>query len=169
MSDPKAFFKYVSRQLKTKPKIVNLVRDDGTVLSDRNNIVSEFNQFYSSVFTKENVENVPDSVYTHRPTVCLSDVSFTASDMANYLSQLNVTKAKGPDHIHPMVLHECAEELAVPLYQLFCHSLDTGILPHVWKDANITPIFKSRDRAFATNYRPERSTCIICKVMERII
>lgn len=80
--------------------------------------MSAFKQFHSSELTKENVAIVPDLVYTHRSTVCLSDVSFTASNVAKYLSQLNVTKARGLDNIHPVVLHECADipSLACPRY-----------------------------------------------------
>ena len=41
---------------------------------------------------------------------------------------------------------------------LFQKSLDSGKLPHIWKEANVSP-----------KYRPISLTCILCKVPELIV
>lgn len=48
-------------------------------------------------------------------------------------------------------------------------SFRTGSLPHEWKEAVVTPIYKKGDKLVAANYRPISLTSIICKAMEKII
>ena len=55
------------------------------------------------------------------------------------------------------------------LTHLFQLSLRTGILPSVWKQAFVTPIYKAGDKTDPKNYRPISLTSIICKTMEHII
>ena len=49
------------------------------------------------------------------------------------------------------------------------NSCQAGTLPHDWKLAHTTPVFKKGERYKAENYRPISLTCIACKVMEHII
>ena len=43
-------------------------------------------------------------------------------------------------------------------------SLQEGIVPFEWKEANIIPLFKKGSRNKSVNYRP-----VICKLLETII
>ena len=43
---------------------------------------------------------------------------------------------------------------------------ENGELPHDWKFANISPIFKKGSRSLAENYRPISLTSVVCKLME---
>ena len=63
----------------------------------------------------------------------------------------------------------CAKELAPSLAKLFNISLSSGNLPIEWKVANVVPIYKSGDRALATNYRPVSLTSIVVRSLERLI
>ena len=56
-------------------------------------------------------------------------------------------KSPGPDLVHPRVLKELAEALAPPLHIIFKTSMDTGIVPAIWSEANVTAIFKIRGTA----------------------
>jgi hypothetical protein len=168
-TEPKFFFNYVGRQLKTLPKVVNLVKDDGTVLSEKSDIAKDFNQFYSSVFTRENTALVPQVGVGDHSIPPLADICITEEEVFRHLAALKASKSTGPDNIHPMVLKECAVELAVPLCRLFRHSMATGYIPQAWKDANVVPIYKSGDRATVSNYRPVSLTCVVCKVMEKLV
>ena len=66
-------------------------------------------------------------------SVCLSSVA-------------EVSCRSGPDMIPARVLKETASELAPVLASIFQQSYDTGTLPQTWKDATITPIYKSGPR-----------------------
>ena len=85
------------------------------------------------------------------------------------MENLKIGKSPGPDGIHPRVLKELAKELKMPLFIIFRKSLDTGILPKVWKIANVSPIFKKGSRHLAANYRPVSLMAVACKVMESLV
>ena len=75
----------------------------------------------------------------------------------------------GPDYIHPRILKEAADYVALPLFSLFSDSLTTGVLPAAWKEAHVTPAYKSGDHHSPASYRPIRVTSIPIKILERLI
>ena len=66
-------------------------------------------------------------------------------------------------------LKNTASKSAKILEIIFKQSLQTGCLPKDWRDANVSPIFKKRDRHQTQNYRPVSLTSISCKILEHII
>ena len=82
---------------------------------------------------------------------------------------LLINKSSGPDGLSAPVLKEMSDVIAMSVYILFKNSLQTGSIPMIWKTANITAIYKQGDKKFAGNYRPVSLTCIICKLLEKII
>ena len=48
-------------------------------------------------------------------------------------------------------------------------SLEEGIVPSEWKEANITPLFKKGSRNKPGNYRPLSLTSVVCKLLETLI
>ena len=53
--------------------------------------------------------------------------------------------------------------------KLFNYSISNGVLPLEWVSANVTPVFKKGYKHCISTYRPISLTCILCKVLERII
>ncbi|BHF85091.1 hypothetical protein SprV_1002824900 [Sparganum proliferum] len=123
--------------------------------------------FFQSVYTNE-ARFLPPST-EELPTPSVSHILFSEGIVRRELEALNESKSPGPDEIPPKLLKELASELSVPLSILFQTSFDTGTLPIDWKLAHITPLYKGGSRASTTNYRPISLTCILCKVMERIM
>ena len=122
---------------------------------------------YESVFTNEDLENMPgmnDSPFASAP-----DIHFSAHGIKKQLESIQPDKASGPDMIPARVLKEIASELAPVLASIFQQSYDTGTLPQTWKDATITPIYKSGPRTDPKNYRPVSLTSLCLKVMEHIV
>ena len=52
---------------------------------------------------------------------------------------------------------------------MFNLSLEEGIVPSEWKEANITPLFKKGSRNKPDNYRPVNLTSLVCKLLETLI
>ena len=82
---------------------------------------------------------------------------------------LNPHKAAGPDNISPRILKELADEITPILQRIFKRSYDTGVVPTMWKTANVYPVFKKGKQFEPINYRPISLTCICCKLMEHIV
>ena len=47
--------------------------------------------------------------------------------------------------------------------------MSVGAVPDQWKTAVVMPVFKSGIATSGSNYKPISSTCVACKIMERII
>ena len=81
-----------------------------------------------------------------------------------------VTKASGPDHgISARLLKDAAPVIAKPITYLVNLTISTGFIPAEWKDARVTPIFKSGARNDVNNYRLISVLPLVSKIMERAI
>ena len=58
-NDPKAFCRYSNSKLKTKPKLGYLPRQDGTLTSKDEEKACRLNDFFASVFTREDTTVIP--------------------------------------------------------------------------------------------------------------
>ena len=59
--------------------------------------------------------------------------------------------------------------LCEPLEIIFKKSIESGIVPLSWREANVTPIFKKGDKSIQSNYRPVFPDQYLWKIMESII
>ena len=74
----------------------------------------------------------------------LNSISTSLPEVESILKSLQLDKATGPDAINNCVLKELATPLSLPLSDLFNFSLAIGKVPLLWKEANVTPIFKKK-------------------------
>ena len=89
--------------------------------------------------------------------------------IANKIKKMKDNKSPGVDGIPPKLLKEIVEQISTPLAKLFNLSLEEGIVPSEWKEANITPLFKKGSRNKPENYRPVSLTSVVCKLLETLI
>ena len=85
------------------------------------------------------------------------------------LRKLKSTKATGLDGIPAKLLKDAAQEVAKPIANLINLTFSTGEIPQEWKEAKVTPIFKSGEKDDVNNYRPISVLPLISKIMERAI
>ena len=62
-----------------------------------------------------------------------------------------------------------ADILAGPLAIIYNRLLEEGMVPNIWRMANVCPIFKKGSKGDPANYRPVSLTCVVGKVMESLI
>ena len=167
-SNPKGFWRYYSSLTKCKADIGDILKPDGSMASGNKEKAEVLNDFFRSVFTIEDVANVPhvEDKSFENP---LCSIIFTPDTVKNKLKELNTSKSAGPDGFHPKVLNECAESICVALALIFNKSIHESVLPESWKEADIKPLFKKGKRTSPGNYRPISLTSVVCKVMESII
>ena len=146
-TQPKAFWGHSRRQLKTKSGISPLLSNpkDSTAMkfddTDKANLL--LNQF-SSVFTREPNGEIPR--IQQRTDMKIPDLVITVEMVLDALREINVNKSCGPDNLHPRLLFELADIIALPVTILFNATLKCENLPKDWKMALITGIFKIGSR-----------------------
>ena len=173
--NPKHFFTYAKKNLKTKNVIGPFTIND-KVVNTLKEICEKLSDQYSSSFS------VPDQNFqisnpkeffdtdVRSETPILSDVHFTEKSIFDAIKDINNNSAPGPDHFPVKLMKECAEELSTPLYILWRYSLDSGDIASLLKSAVICPILKpGSQRNHPKAYRPVSLTSHIIKVFERII
>ena len=126
------------------------------------------NNYFSTVFTKENTTSVPAAADT-QARAQLSSVSISVHEVKKKIRKLRSSAAAGPDEIGPCILQELVEEVAWPLTCVFRASVRTGDVPEDWRQANVTPIYKKGPKTDPANYRPVSLTSVSCKVLETIL
>ncbi|MCG8078525.1 MAG: reverse transcriptase family protein, partial [Candidatus Thiodiazotropha taylori] len=115
--------------------------------------------------------NIPANKKPFQPSPYpnMPDILISVKGIENLLKKLNPHKASGPDQLKPIVLQTLHKELAPILQVIFQRSINQGKLPSIWKEANVSPIFKKGDKSDPSNYRPISLTCVLCKVLEHIV
>ena len=165
--NPKALFQYINTKTKGKDTIPDLIKPDGTQSSSDAEKCTLFNNFFSSVFTREGEGELP--IFERTVNEKLDTISITEEKMHRALNSLKEAKSPGPDEIHPRVLKELAEQLAYPLKTLFNKTMKEGKIPVKWKRAEVRPIFKKGSKQNPGNYRPVSLTSVVCKLFEGFI
>jgi len=143
----------------------------GKTVSNNVDMADEFNQFFTSVYTKEDIAYfpTPKGVFQGSVTDRLNDVLIDQYLIKRNLLKLRTDKAGGPDNLSPWFLRKVDDEIATLILLLMRESLDEGTVPMDWKTANISPIYKKGDRSSVSNYRPISLTSQICKVIEAVL
>ena len=122
---------------------------------------------FSSVFTREPSGSIPSIPL--RTTEVVNNLQISVGMVLSELKKLNVNKSCGPDAVHPRMLKELADLIAVPITFLLNRTLEKNEIPLDWKMAYVSPIFKKGARNRAENYRPISLTSIVCKIMESLV
>ena len=147
---------------------VSTLKSDGKLITDPAGKAEALNQQFSSAFTREDPNNIPE--LGPSPYQTMNVVNISQTGVEKLLARLNPAKASGPDELSAHFLKETAAQISHMYAFLFQQSIDQGTVPEDWKTANyVAPIFKKGDRGLASNYRSVSLTCISCKVLEHII
>ena len=165
---PKSFYGYMRNLQTVRNNVTALMKDGGEMTSADQETADVLGTYFKEVFTKEDTENLPGTDEMELGWRD-DDVEFGISAVEIKLKKLSDDKSPGPDGIHPLLLKECATEVAEPLALIFQKSFETSSLPDDWRTANIVPIFKKGSRTDRENYRPVSLTSVPCKIMESML
>ena len=130
------------------------------------------NQYFCSVFAKENISNLPrlrSLIWPIWSTPSIVDVVFDVDEVYKVLCRIDSSKACGPDEIPGRLLREGAPWLAEPISKLYSMSLQSKALPRDWKRANVAQMFKRGNKHSPSNYRPVSLTRLVVKCLEHLV
>jgi hypothetical protein len=125
-----------------------------------------FADAFASVFVVDAPPNPAPNQVFHGG---MPDPVVTHAQVLSVLLALDASSAMGPDGLHPKLLKSCAGALSEPLLILFQRSLICGVLPDLWLESIVIPLFKGKSRYDPLNYRPVSLTSVCCKSLEKII
>ena len=164
-----AFYKFINNKTNNHSGIAPLKTADGTLLTSDLDRANLLNDYFKSVFTKENdiTPKFPSRFGTENKGI--SDINISHQIIKRILSHLKTNAAAGPDGLPPIFFHFTASSLSFPLSLLFRTFLSLRTLPAEWKVSIITPKFKKGAPSNPANYRPIALTCTCCKILETII
>ena len=127
-----------------------------------NDIINNYKEHESIKMIKENIKgNSADQKFIFR---FVSDF-----DVRKAIKSLSTKKAAGYDEIPALFIKKIAVKLIKPITMLINHSIRSKTFPCQMKQANITPIFKKKDKLNKDNYRSVNLLPILSKVFERIL
>ena len=108
----KPFYSYIRKKTKCRANIGPLVNNAGATISGEEEMAEELNKYFSEVFTREDVDNVPD-LEMLRTRSNLSRSWITSEKVRKKIKELKPHSAAGPDGISPRLLQACVNELAL--------------------------------------------------------
>ena len=86
------------------------------------------------------------------------------------ITNIDSTKASGPDCISVVVPKNCEPELLYILAELFNMCLKESCFPDCWKVSLVVLLFKNvGERPAAKNYHPASLYSVIIKVLEKLV
>jgi len=167
-SNKRPFFAYVKQQTGSRTTTGPLKNGDGEMVGDSEGMAEILNKAFKEVFTRENLGEVPNPEDLEVRST-LEHIRISGKEVKKKIRGLRAEAAAGPDEIGPRILIELQDALSPALATVFQKSLDEGVVPQDWKEANVTPIFKKGSKSSPGNYRPVSLTAVSCKVMESIL
>ena len=126
-----------------------------------------FNRCFARNFSTLHDADLPEAPVLNAPG--LSSFCVPRGRVSQLLRELSPYKGCGPDGLSARILHECAEELAIPLDIICRLSVRSGVFPSTWKRANIIPVFKNGSKKLPENYRPISLLALCSKILEKVV
>ncbi len=110
-----------------------------TVVDDEG-MAEVLNEFFSSIFTRENGANLPRAEEMDKEE--MRGVRLTHVKVRKKIQKLRTAAAADPDGVGLRILQELENEIVDGLTIVFRISFAESVIPADRKDANVTPIFK---------------------------
>lgn len=143
-----------------------VLEKNGIIMSP-DELVNSLNNFFVSVNA-----DIPAFDLSNLPSFLPSSDQIPAIypyQVCEKLLKLNPHKAIGPDKLPPRIFKDFAYELAEPITDIFNISLNTGVVPTIWKAADIIPIPKESPPKIENDLRPISLTPCLSKVLEEFV
>ena len=165
-------------------------------MSEETKVPDTLNEFFSSVVKKLKIENddnlLTDDIeetdpvlkaikkYKNHPSILRIKSSFkhpkvfsfkyfNVEDVKREINNLNSKKATPKGDIPVKILKWNSDIIAPALTECYNQNIKNSTFPNELKNADISPVFKKKDRHDKSNYRPVSILPLLSKPFERIL
>ena len=116
-NDSKTFYAYVRSKQKVRDKVGPLENNRGNIISDGFQMAEVLNEYFSSVFTTEDISllPVPFTKFEDNKSERLGQLFVTLELIANKIKKMKYNKSPRVDGIPPKLLKEIVEQISTPL------------------------------------------------------
>ena len=166
----------VIRKTNNKTETIDSLKVGKLEVFNGTEIANEFTKYFSTVgkdlASKMKNPNTDITTYlknvrTNSKSIFLTPV--TAVELERIIVKLKPKLSSGLDDINNKIIKELNEFIVPPLAVIFNNSLIEGIFPKRMKEAKVVPLFKSKERDLATNYRPISLLLTLSKLLEKLM
>ena len=172
LGDSSKMWKALKKLLPKTTQTTTMLQVGDQIHTEPADIAKQFNDFFSNIGSTL-ASKFPRGIQVQNPYQGFNavfnfkqiPVTFTKKE----LQKLKATKSTGLDGIDTKLLRDAADIVAGPLTKIMNASLNTGIVPSLWKNARVTPIFKSDSALNPSNYRPISVLPVCMKIFERAV
>ena len=155
--------------------LISNINLNGCSISNKQQIVNEFNVFFSKVgenlsnnfndnapynFKQFLTNNVDSSIFIELPRF---------NEVFNLINSLSLQKSVGHDNIPPYFLKAVSSIIAPALCYFFDNAFLFGIFPQSCRIAKVVPLFKSGSSENLSNYRPISILTCFSKILQKLI
>ena len=152
---------------RSSKKCILVIDVNGHHTTDMCEIVQDFNSYFTNLTLPLPDRNAGIQVTPVNAVFKFAEID--EEDVLHMLCHLNMRKSTGVDGISARMLKMAAPAISESLTRLFNISLETGQIPSLWKEANVTPVPKGGNNLLVKDYRPISILPVVSKIYESIV
>ncbi len=168
--DPKKLWRTIKSIWPSKNKSTTINSINGN--DDAHSMANTLNTHFSTVGSNlaDTINTRTDQLPTFTDDAALPQLTeINIDDVWKLICTLSPSKATGLDGIPARLIKLCGHLILSPLHYIFNLSIKTLTFPQIWKEAQITPLFKGGNQDQPDNYRPISVLPIFSKLLERLV
>ena len=112
---------------------------------------------------KQYLSQIPDN----QKTIFMNPVM--PSEIEKIIDKLPNKTSSGHDNLSNILLQQIKDSITYPLTIISNHSITEGEFPNGMKAANVSPLYKSKEKYMVTNYRPISLLITMSKILEKVV
>ena len=163
--------------------------ENGELITDDLNVCNIFNDFFRNIgsdigfpeYNSKPLENIVFHYKDHGSVKLIRETIrqktsrmftfrfVTEVEVRRVIKSLSAKKAAGYDEIPALFIKKVGMKLIKPICQLFNQCIMENTFPDKMKMANITPLFKKKDKLNKDNYRSVNLLPVLSKIFEKLL
>ena len=153
-------------------EIPKLSSEDGSYSFSEEETANQFIEFFGNI-ANSLVSDLPPGNISPTSSLTRNHNTFflfpiTPQEVIKYINSSKNTKSS-INEIPPKLIKAIADEISVPLSNLYNSCIEQGIFPDTFKLARIIPIYKNGAKDIISNYRPISIIQFFSKIFEKCL